>query len=86
LLATTGLYGLSYLELSPKKHMVISLAVMIGTSFLLFSFLKEKKQVGGFTKVPFGPGLILAAIVLVFFGQEILSPVFKVVEGFFESL
>ncbi|MFN9691181.1 MAG: prepilin peptidase [Vampirovibrionales bacterium] len=86
LLATTGLYGLSYLELTPKKHMVISLAVMVGTAILLFSFLKEKKQVGGFTKVPFGPGLIAAAIVLLFFGQTILTPVYKVFSGLLGSI
>ncbi len=86
LLATTGLYGLNYLEISPKKHMVISLAVMVGTAILLFSFLKEKQQVGGFTKVPFGPGLIAAAIVLLFLGQNILPPVYKVIGGFLSSI
>jgi len=86
LLATTGLYGLSYLELTPKKHMVISLAVMVGTAILLFSFLKEKQQVGGFTKVPFGPGLIAAAMVLLFFGQSILNPAYKLFGGLFGSI
>jgi prepilin signal peptidase PulO-like enzyme (type II secretory pathway) len=59
---------------------------MVGTAILLFSFLKEKQQVGGFTKVPFGPGLIAAAIVLLFFGQTILSPLYKVFSGLFGSI
>jgi len=66
--------------------MVISLAVMVGTAILLFSFLKEKQQVGGFTKVPFGPGLIAAAMVLLFFGQSILNPAYKLFGGLFGSI
>ena len=81
ILATSALYGLGYLDLSPKKYMVISIAVMLMTAGLLFSFLKEKQQVGGFTKVPFGPGLIAAAITFLFFGKLLLNPIYVFFKG-----
>ena len=79
MLLTGGLYGATFLTLSPKKFLAIAIAVLLSTLVLLWSFLQEKKQVGGLTKAPYGPGLMAAAIVLIFVGQTYMPKVFKMV-------
>ncbi len=86
ILATGGLYALNYIPLEQQVSMGISIGLMLLTVVMLFLFLREKQKVGGFTKAPFGPGLIAGALLLLFVGQTYMPKLFWWVNRLIDSL
>jgi leader peptidase (prepilin peptidase) / N-methyltransferase len=77
-LGATGLmFGLSRLEVGQQMHTILSGIILLITMFLLFGFLKKLRETDSFTEAPFGPGLMMAAFMLLLYGHTYMPKVYN---------
>jgi len=77
LVLTAIMYGLTFITLPAMVFLPIAVVILGASVFLLMPFMREKQTVGGFTQAPFGPGLMAAAVLLLFYGQQYLPKVLE---------
>jgi leader peptidase (prepilin peptidase) / N-methyltransferase len=75
--ATGGMFLLSKLEVSRMMHISLSSVILVTTLFLLFGFLKKLRETDSFTEAPFGPGLMMAAFLLLLYGHTYMPKIYS---------
>jgi leader peptidase (prepilin peptidase) / N-methyltransferase len=83
LLATGGMFALTRMPQTDATDKAVFLAssglILAVTLWLLFGFLRKLRETNAFTEAPFGPGLMLAALMLLFYGKAYMPDVYNTV-------